>query len=69
MGELTLRGVTKSVTLHARPLAEVDDPMGKRRAAFEATFVIPRLEYGVSFMPDALGTDLQVLVDVEAVKE
>ncbi|MBI5499279.1 MAG: YceI family protein [Deltaproteobacteria bacterium] len=68
-GELTIRGTSKTVTLRARPLAEVDDPMGKRRAAFETSFVIPRLEYGVSFMPEAFGHDVFVLVAVEATKD
>ncbi|MBI5489509.1 MAG: YceI family protein [Deltaproteobacteria bacterium] len=68
-GELTIRGTAKTVTLRARPLGEVDDPMGKRRAAFETAFVIPRLEYGVSFMPEAGGHDVFVLVSVEATKD
>ena len=50
VGDLTLRGVTKEVTLDAEPLtAPVNDPWGSIRRGFSATTKISRKDFGVSF--------------------
>jgi len=48
-GTLTLRGVSKPVTLDVTYGGSAVDPMGKERVAFEATASINRTDYGVSF--------------------
>lgn len=50
LGDLTLRGVTKEVTLDAEPLtAPVNDPWGSIRRGFSAHTKISRKDFGVSF--------------------
>ena len=49
LGDLTVRGVTKPVTLNAELLGTVKDPWGKMRAGFHAETVINRKEFGANF--------------------
>jgi len=46
-GDLTIRGVTKEVTLDAELGGFVNDPWGARRAGFTATTSIRRSDYGM----------------------
>ncbi|MPZ63925.1 MAG: polyisoprenoid-binding protein [Propionibacteriales bacterium] len=48
-GDLTIRGVTKPVTLAAEFLGIDQDPWGNTRVGFEATAEISRKEFGVDF--------------------
>lgn len=48
-GSLTLRGVTKPVTLDAEWLGATDNPGGGKRVAFTASTRINRMDYGVSW--------------------
>lgn len=67
-GNLTLRGVTKPVTVELVKTGEGKDGYGKERIGFEATFTINRLDFGVNFAPDGLGKDVTVVVAISAVK-
>ncbi|HRE92060.1 MAG TPA: YceI family protein [Myxococcota bacterium] len=67
-GNLTLRGVTKPVTVELVKTGEGKDGYGKERIGFEATFTINRLDYGVNFAPDGLGKDVTVIVGISGVK-
>jgi len=68
-GQLTLRGVTKPVTIELVKTGEGKDPYGAERVGFEGTFTINRLDYGVSFMPDGLGKEVTITVAVQGVKK
>jgi len=68
-GDLTLRGVTKPVTLELVKTGEGKDPYGGFRVGFEGSFTINRLDFGVSFMPEGLGKDVTITVAVEGVKK
>lgn len=46
-GDLTIRDVTKAVTLDTEYAGQIDDPWGNRRAAFTATTEISRNEFNV----------------------
>ncbi len=46
-GDLTIKGVTRSVELSADFLGTDDDPYGNTRAGFEASTVINRKDFGV----------------------
>lgn len=46
-GELTLRGVTKPVTLEVRQLANLTDPWGKQRLIFNARATLNRGDFGL----------------------
>ena len=48
-GDLTIRGVTKQVTLDATLEGVVNDPYGMHRVGFSATTSIVRDDFGVSF--------------------
>ncbi|MEW5702951.1 MAG: YceI family protein [Candidatus Zixiibacteriota bacterium] len=49
LGNLTMRGVTKPVTLNAEILGTMEDPRMGKRLGFAATTTIDRMDYGVSW--------------------
>lgn len=67
-GNLTLRGVSKPVTVELTRTGEGKDGYGKERIGFEGTFTINRLDFGVAFMPEGLGKDVTIVVAISAVK-
>ncbi|GAA4414122.1 YceI family protein [Actinokineospora soli] len=48
-GDLTVRGVTKQVTLPLEFTGSATDPFGNQRIGFEGSLVINRKDYGVSW--------------------
>lgn len=71
-GDLTLHGVTKSVTLDAVFNGTVTNPMNKKiSAGFKFTGTIKRTDFGIgASMPAAmLGDDVKILGNAEFVKE
>ncbi len=66
-GDLTLHGVTKSVTTAVEFTGEGETPFGYR-AGFEASFEIKRSEFGVSGVPGGVGEDVRITVALEGVK-
>ena len=48
-GDLTVRGVTKPVTIDFEYLGAVTDPWGKQRIGFEGSTTINRKEWGVNW--------------------
>lgn len=75
MGNLTIRGVTKPVTLAAEYFGRQKDPWGGERAGFSAKTTIDRKEFGLSFnLPlegggFMVGDRVDITLDVQAVKE
>jgi polyisoprenoid-binding protein YceI len=74
-GELTLRGVTKPVTLHAAGLTEsIVDPWGGERMGATATATVDRHDFGVSWNQALeaggmlVGSEVELRIDVEFVK-
>ncbi len=71
MGDLTMRGVTKPVTLDAELLGHFETERGKR-AGFTATTTINRMDYGVSWdnMMETGGVvvshDVDITLDIQA---
>jgi len=75
-GDLTIHGVTKSVTLALDgPSKEQLDPYGKTRRAFSATTTIRRQDFGLVWKGtlksgDAvIGDDVKVELDIELIKQ
>jgi polyisoprenoid-binding protein YceI len=74
-GELTIRGVTRPVTLDVEVNGFTPDPYGGTRAGFSATTEINRDSFGVSFNGPIPGTDnamvlsdkVNLTLEVEAV--
>lgn len=67
-GTLTIRGVSKDITVDATRVGGGKDPWGKDRIGYWVEFKINRLDYGVSYMPEGLGKEVTIRVAVEAVK-
>jgi polyisoprenoid-binding protein YceI len=71
-GDLTMRGVTKPVTLKGEFGGQIKDPGGSTKAGFSATTVVNRKDYGINWNKtlDAggfiLGDDVEVELLVEA---
>jgi len=74
-GNLTLRGVTKPVTLDVEYTAPVKSPWGQTVVGATATGKINRQEYGVSFSKALetggvlVGDDVTLLLELELVKQ
>ena len=70
-GDLTIRGTTKSVVLAVTgPTAEVKDPWGNAKRGVSATTQINRKDFGVSYGPDAVVSDLvKIQIDAELLKD
>ena len=66
-GDLTIRGVTKPVTLDATLEGVVKDPYGLHRVGFSATTSIDREDFGVSFngVLEAGGVIVSKKVDID----
>jgi polyisoprenoid-binding protein YceI len=75
IGELTMRGVTKEVTLDAQFNGSVTDPGGNTRAGFSATGRLNRQDWGVSWSKtlDAGGLvvsdEVQLVLEIEAISQ
>jgi polyisoprenoid-binding protein YceI len=73
LGDLTLHGVTKPITLEASYEGSGKDPWGGERAGFSATTTITRTDFGVNFNKalDAggllVGEKVELNLEIEAV--
>jgi polyisoprenoid-binding protein YceI len=74
-GNLTIRGVTKVVTLDAEYFGKQKDPWGGERAGFSAKTSIDRKHFGLEFNIPlegggfVVGDKVEITLDVQAVKE
>ncbi len=68
-GDFTLLGVTKSITVDFKRGPEGKGMQGEIRGGGETRFTIKRSDYGMTFMPDALGDEVALVVSVEGVKQ
>lgn len=67
-GDFTLRGVTKEITVPLEKTGASNTPRFGNRVGFETTFTINRLDYGVKYMPEGLGTDVRITAAFAAVE-
>lgn len=65
-GDLTIRGKTKSITAKAAAIGAGEDPMKKYRVGFEARATVNRQDFDVSFMPGAIGDQVELILAIEA---
>ena len=71
-GDLTIRGVTKRVTLDASFLGRATDPWGNERAGFEAEVTLNRKDFGLHWNAALetggflVGDEVKVMLSVEA---
>jgi polyisoprenoid-binding protein YceI len=76
IGDLTIHGVTKEVTLDVDgPTAPVKDPWGNQRVAVNATTKINRQDYGVKWNATmdnggvVVGDDVSINIDAEMIQK
>jgi polyisoprenoid-binding protein YceI len=74
-GDLTLKGVTKPVTLAVRSNGFVKDPWGNDRAGFEVTGKLNRRDFGINFSAvleaggAVVSDEVELLIGIEAIKK
>ncbi|PHM30130.1 YceI family protein [Xenorhabdus innexi] len=69
LGELTLNGVTKPVTLQAKLMGEGKDPWGGYRAGFEANGKIKLKDFNIKTDLGPKSQEVELIISVEGVKE
>ena len=75
IGDLTIHGVTREITLHVTSEGRGKDPWGGERAGFSAQTKIKRSEFGLTWNQVleaggfVVGDDVKITVDVELVKQ
>jgi polyisoprenoid-binding protein YceI len=68
-GDLTIRGVTKQVTLDVEgPSKPVTDSNGRLRMGASASAVIDRTDFGITSYPGVVGNTLTLTIDAELVQ-
>ncbi|NUM55008.1 MAG: YceI family protein [Candidatus Hydrogenedentes bacterium] len=68
-GDLTIHGVTKSVTASAEFVGSGKGMKGEQRAGWDATLVINRADFGMNYMPDGIGTEVTLTIAIEGIKK
>jgi polyisoprenoid-binding protein YceI len=70
VGDLTIHGVTKEVTLDVTgPSAPIKNPMGPgQRMGASATTKINRQDFGMSYLLGPVANEIEIQIDVELVK-
>ena len=69
VGDLTIHGVTKEVTLDVEgPTAEIKDPWGNMRIGASASTKISRKDFGVNGAPGVVGDDITITIDAELIR-
>jgi polyisoprenoid-binding protein YceI len=67
-GDLTMHGVTKSVTATGEYIGTSSGPRSGTVVGFEAKFTLDRRDFGMNYAVEVLGTEVTVLVSIEARK-
>ncbi len=73
VGDLTLKGKTKEVTLDVKYLGDVNDPFGNHKVVFSATGKINRQDYGLTWSKaveagPVVGDEITLSIKIEANK-
>lgn len=68
VGDFTLRGVTKEVAIDASYVGGGADPWGGERVGFTGTAKIALADYGIKFDLGPASKEVELILDVEAIK-
>lgn len=68
VGDLTLHGVTKTITIKLTKTGAGKDPWGNHRVGLETTFTIKRSEYGMTVVPGMLGDEVALTISIEGIR-
>lgn len=67
-GDLTMHGITKRIIIPVGILGTVKGPQGEVRGGFEGAVTLNRNDFGMNKYPGMLGDDVEVTLNIEAVK-
>jgi polyisoprenoid-binding protein YceI len=68
-GDLTMHGVTKSVTIPVELAGKGQFPPGMERAGLEATFTVRRTEFDMKNLVGPVSDEVRIIVALEGVKQ
>jgi polyisoprenoid-binding protein YceI len=68
-GDITIHGVTKSITVNAQKVGEGDDFQGKHRIGYFLTFSFNRQDYGMAGFAGAVGDVIDITIAANGVKQ
>ncbi len=69
-GDLTIRGVTRPLTVRVTYVGKGRNPRGQEIIGFETTFTIKRSQFGVNYgLNGGLADDVRVTIAVEAIRQ
>jgi polyisoprenoid-binding protein YceI len=68
-GDLSMHGVTKPVTAKLVKIGEGKGMRGEYRAGAEARFQVKRSEFGITYMPEGLSEEVDVIVALEGIRQ
>jgi polyisoprenoid-binding protein YceI len=68
-GDLTLRGITKEVVLDVELLGFGEGMRGAYLSGWEATTTLDRTDWGVDGGQPAVGTEVDVMINIEAIRQ
>lgn len=74
-GDLTVRGITREVTLDVSPEGQLTDPWGEERAGFSAHAKIDRTDFGLTWNQALeaggvlVGNEIKISIEVELIRQ
>ncbi len=68
-GDLTMRGVTKSIEIEAEKVGEGEDPWGGYRAGFHGTTTLTLKDFGIDYDLGPAATEAEVTLSVEGIRQ
>ncbi|MEJ2321776.1 MAG: YceI family protein [Gammaproteobacteria bacterium] len=68
-GNLTLRGVTRPVTIKVEKIGEGPDPWGGYRVGFTGTTTIALADFGITKFLGKKSTEVKMILDIEGVRQ
>jgi polyisoprenoid-binding protein YceI len=69
VGDLTIKDVTKEVTLATKFLGAGPGPRNSTLAGFEGTAKIDRRDFGITYGQGLVGNDVNIIINIEAAKQ
>lgn len=68
VGDLTLHGVTKPISIELTKIGEGDDPWGNYRAGFAGTILLTPSEFGIDYDLGPASATLEMRLGVEGIR-